>query len=139
MDELIAVLSIWAATATGLTEAPHPPKVRQFEQHHIAAMHNGRYDAPGSDDIVAIYVGMVDTIVLRDDWNIHDPVDVSALVHELVHHLQHHAGAEYHCPQQREGVAFKVQEEWLNMFGEDLNSAYGIDKFTLTLTTNCLY
>jgi hypothetical protein len=139
MDELIAVLSIWVAAASGLPEAPQPPRVRQYEQHHIGAMHSGRYDAPGNDDIVAIYVGMVDTIVLRDDWNLHDPVDVSVLVHELVHHLQHHAGVEYHCPQQREGLAFAVQQQWLGMFGESLESAYGIDDFTLTLSTNCLY
>lgn len=139
MEELIAVLSIWAATAAGLPEAPGPPRVRQFEQHHIAAMYAGHYDAPGSDDIIAIYVGMVDTIVLRDDWNMHEPADLSVLVHELVHHLQHHAGVEYHCPQQREGVAFAVQEEWLNMFGESLESAFGIDEFTLTISTNCLY
>ena len=139
MDELIAVLSIWVAAASGLPEAPTPPRVRQFEQQHVAAMQSGRYDAPGSEDIVAIYVGMVDTIVLSDDWNMHDPVDVSVLVHELVHHLQHHAGAEYHCPQAREKPAYMVQQEWLNMFGEDLKSAFGIDKFTLTFTTECLY
>jgi hypothetical protein len=39
MEELIAVLSIWAAAASGLPEAPTPPRVRQFEQHHIGAMH----------------------------------------------------------------------------------------------------
>jgi hypothetical protein len=139
MEELIAVLSVWVAAASGLPEAPNPPRIRQYEQHHIAAMHAGRYYAPGSEDIIAIYVGMVDTIVLRDDWNLHDPSDLSVLVHELVHHLQHHAGVEYHCPQQREGVAFKVQEEWLSMFGESLNSAYGINEFTLTMSTNCLY
>jgi hypothetical protein len=40
---------------------------------------------------------------------------------------------EYHCPQQREKLAYQVQEEWLAMFGEDLKSAYGLDAFTLTI------
>jgi hypothetical protein len=139
MEELIAVLSVWAAATTGLPEAPHPPKIQQFEQQHIGAMYSGRYDLPGNDDIVAIYVRMVDTIVLRDDWNTHDPVEVSVLVHELVHHLQNHAGVKYPCPQAREAPAFQAQEQWLNMFGEDLKSAFGIDKFTLILRTQCLY
>jgi hypothetical protein len=139
MEELIAVLSVWIAATTGIPEPPNPPTVRQFEQHHVGAMRSGRYDAPGNDDIVAIYVRMVETVVLTNDWDMHDPVDLSALVHELVHHFQHHAGLEYHCPQQREKLAYQVQEEWLGMFGESLKSAYGLDKFTLTLQTECLF
>jgi len=39
-------------------------------------------------------------------------------------------------PQRREVVTFNVQQEWLNIFGADLTNAYGIDEFTLTMTTN---
>ncbi len=139
MEELVTVLSLWIAGVTGIPEAPVPPRIRMLEPSHIGAMHLGRYDAPGAEDVVAVYFSPLQTIVLPSSWNMHDPVDVSALVHELVHHAQHHAGLDYPCPEAREAVAYDAQAAWLQMFGEDLESAFGIDPMTLMLRTKCFY
>jgi hypothetical protein len=61
------------------------------------------------------------------------------LVHELAHHMQSAAGLEYPCPQEREKLAYKAQDEWLHLFGRSLESEFQIDKMTMLVMTSCAF
>ena len=63
--------------------------------------------------------------------------DLSVLVHEMVHHLQNIGGIRYECPAAREQLAYLAQDKWLGLFGQDLEHAFEIDKFTLKVSTSC--
>jgi hypothetical protein len=79
------------------------------------------------------------TLYLPIGWSAATPVELSLLVHEVVHHLQAVHDQRFPCSAARERQAFDTQARWLAMFGEDLESALGIDRFTLIVATNCLF
>jgi len=43
------------------------------------------------------------------------------------------------CPGEREVMAYSAQNAWLNLFGESLESAFGIDDATLRIGAACTY
>lgn len=139
MNELIATISLWLSTMYGLPAMETPPRVRLLEPHQIAALRYGRSDAPGADDVVAVYEPMTRTIVLPDGWRADDVADLSVLVHEIVHHLQRQVGAKHSCPEEGEALAFEAQERWLGQFGTSLEAEFEIDAFTLAMRTVCLW
>ena len=57
----------------------------------------------------------------------------------MVHHLQNVGKLKFECPQEREQLAYKAQEKWLGLFGRDLLSDFEIDRFTLLVSTKCMY
>nr|WP_265517278.1 DUF6647 family protein [Nitratireductor luteus] len=131
------VIALWLSVTLGLPEAAELPEVRYAAPRQMAAI---RYGQPGvgMDDIVAIYSEPTQTIYLRHDWNSRNIADISVLVHELVHHLQNKPGTVYSCPQEREALAYEAQERWLQLFGSDLESSFGIDAFSLKVLTHCV-
>jgi hypothetical protein len=88
-------------------------------------------------DIVALYDDRVRTIYLSSYWDGRAPEDISALVHEMVHHLQNLAGLSYACPAEREKLAYQAQSRFLSLFGQSLESQFGIDPMTLLVRTTC--
>jgi hypothetical protein len=90
------------------------------------------------NEIMAIYVDATNTIYLPEGWTGQTPMELSVLVHEMVHHLQSIAGLRYECRQAREKLAFLAQDRWLDLFGQSLGSAFGIDPFTLLVRTRCM-
>ena len=44
----------------------------------------------------------------------------------------------YECAGDREALAYDAQQRWLKLFGKDLQSAFGLDAFTLRIRTMCL-
>jgi hypothetical protein len=92
--------------------------------------------AAGSDT-VAIYEAATRTIHLPVGWRGATPAEMSVLVHEVVHHLQHTARLPFACPQEREQLAYRAQQRWLQRFGRSLASEFGTDGFTLLVRTNC--
>ena len=138
MQEIMNVLVAWLSVTTGLPAAETLPEVKQLPPHHIATVHFGYELDKATDDIVAVYIPSSQTVVLRDDWDSRKPADVSVLVHELVHHMQHAAGKEFMCREAAEAGAFEAQQRWLAQFGMNLESAFGIDAFSLKLKTSCL-
>jgi hypothetical protein len=62
---------------------------------------------------------------------------MSVLVHEVVHHLQHAGKLPFACPQEREQLAYRAQERWLQRFDLSLASEFGTDGFTLLVRSNC--
>ena len=66
-----------------------------------------------------------------------NPVEASVLVHELVHHAQAVSGRGFACVAAAEKEAYDIQETWLAQSGETLESAFGIDRMTRFILTNC--
>lgn len=89
------------------------------------------------NDTVAVYEAATRTIHLPLGWRGATPAEMSVLVHEVVHHLQHVARLPHACPQEREQLAYRAQERWLQRFDRSLASEFGTDGFTLLVRTNC--
>jgi hypothetical protein len=90
-------------------------------------------------EVVAIYNDKTRTIVLPDGWKGKTPTEQSILVHEMVHHLQNMAGLKYECPAAREKPAYWAQDAWLALHGLDLETEFEIDKFTLVVSSACIF
>jgi hypothetical protein len=57
----------------------------------------------------------------------------------MVHHQQAAAGMRFACPGEREVLAYRAQGAWLGLFGETLESAFGIDAGTILVGTACTH
>jgi|SoiMethySBSTD1v2_1073268.scaffolds.fasta_scaffold27448_7 hypothetical protein len=90
-------------------------------------------------DLVAVYHSEKRIIYLPEDWNGTGPAETSVLVHEMVHHLQNVGGLKYSCPDAREKSAYLAQDRWLRRFGLDLDTAFGIDLFTVHVRSACFH
>jgi hypothetical protein len=55
----------------------------------------------------------------------------------MVHHLQNIGGLHYECPQAREKLAYRSQDEWLKQFGQDLQGIFEVDKLTILVRSSC--
>ena len=67
-------------------------------------------------------------IYVMQGWTGTTPAELSMLVHEMVHHLQSSADMRFACPGNVKVMAYSAQDAWLNLFGESLEGAFGIDK-----------
>lgn len=148
MEQLIAVIVAWLSFNYALPDDAPMPTVRYAAPAQIAQMRLRPFaslnDAAvarevARQEVVAIYDDDRATVYLPHGWTGRDPVESSVLVHELVHHLQAVAGIRYACPQEREALAFRAQEEWLRLFGSSLERAFSIDGLTLLVRTTCGY
>ena len=92
-----------------------------------------------SGDIAAVYHTAKRTIFLPEEWNGKSHAETSVLVHEMVHHLQNVGGLKYPCPDAREKPAYLAQDQWLRRFGSDLETAFGIDLFTVLVRSACFH
>jgi hypothetical protein len=98
---------------------------RRLDGGFSAARHRRPYD----DELRTIY--------LPSDWRGHTAAELSIVVHEMVHHIQNTGHLKYECGEAREKLAFKAQEQWLGLFGQDLETQFGLDSLTLLVRTNC--
>lgn len=90
-------------------------------------------------DVVALFDREAGAILVSEEWTGRSPADLSVLVHEMVHHLQDEAGTVFACPAAREITAYHAQNQWLAMFDEDLESAFGIDPGLILVATACVH
>lgn len=114
-------------------------KVPAEDRFSDAANDSGDVQPSTPHDIVAVYGDLERTIYLPEGWTGETPAELSILVHELVHHIQHVGGLTYACHAAQEKVAYAAQDRWLQLFGRDLASDFGIDPFTLLVNTICIY
>ena len=136
MEPLMSVITLWLSLTFGLPAVSEYPQVRFLPSHQMSALHSNA--AAGEHTILGTYDPRTKTIILREHWDSRNPADVSVLVHELVHYLQDTAALRYECAGDREALAYDAQQRWLKLFGKDLQSAFGLDAFTLRLRTMCL-
>src|SRR5262249_53007281 len=121
--------------------APLPTIAFTSQERMVALRYPGLLDRHegrvAGSDTVAVYEAATATIHLPLGWRGATPAETSVLVHEAVHHLQHAAKLPFACPQEREQLAYRAQERWLQRFDRSLASEFGTDGFTLLVRTSC--
>ncbi len=139
MEPLINAIVLWLSLNFALPLATEQPRVAYVSPDRLMVIRNGGLAGQAPDrTVLGAYDSRSRTIHLRDDWDSRSAADVSVLVHELVHYLQDRAVLQFECPAAREASAYAAQERWLQMFGSDLESTFGIDAMTRKLRTSCL-
>ena len=149
-EALVDAIKTWLSTQFSLAAIDRQPRIEFVPSSKIAALRiNALLSIPqstkadGSEfaqhDTVAIYHDTTQTIYLADDWTGGSPAELSILVHEMVHHVQNMLGLKYECPQAREALAYRAQDQWLGLFGHDLATDFDLDPFSLLVKTKCFY
>jgi hypothetical protein len=146
---LLTEISTWLVENFDLPAMDQLPKVAFVPPAQITAFHYGgsvtgqqqaalaHQTTSGGSDILAVYDHATQTIYLPKGWQGANPSEMSVLVHEMVHHLQNRAQLKHACPQEREKLAYRAQDRWLERFGLSLASEFELDGFTLLVRTNC--
>jgi len=149
-NPLLAAIETWLSTQFNLPAIEHHPRIEIVPSEKIVTLRyhglsngqsenapNGQWAVSSNSDTVAIYIDSTQTIYLAQGWTGSTAADLSILVHEMVHHLQNLAGLKYECPQEREKLAYMIQDRWLNLFGHDLARDFDLDGFSLLVKTRC--
>jgi hypothetical protein len=153
MQSLLTAIVTWLSLNYGLPASFEHPRVEIVPPMQIAALRYGGVpkdralqvagtrnpEARAGQDVVAVYDDARHTIYLPEGWSGRNAAETSVLVHEMVHHLQNLAGLKHECPQAREKLAYEAQDQWLKRFGQDLETAFEIDKMTLLVRTRCFH
>lgn len=147
---LDSVLSLVGAFLTERSEVPapvQPPHIAFVPSAHIAAI---RYrDVRSEPELLSfggvkanaldmVYDDGPGVLYLSEYWTGGSPAELSVLLHGVVNHAQREAGLTYACVQEREGVAFAIQEAWLNLFGQTVRDTFGLDEAAYMISTQCL-
>jgi hypothetical protein len=150
METLLVTLALWLSANFDLPANLEPPRIEFAAPTTITALRYGALvnqrmqttiQPSGSrgKDVVSVYEDATRTIYLPTGWSGQTPAELSILVHEMVHHLQNVGKFKFACPQERERVAYSAQDQWLRMFGRNLESDFELDPFTLLVKSNCGY
>jgi hypothetical protein len=140
VDALLTTIALWLSINFGLPASYDHPRVEFLPAAEITALRYGSsVDQARARDVVSVYHNATKTIYLPENWMGNTPAELSILVHEMVHHLQNTGKLKFECPQEREQVAYKAQERWLEMFGRDLLRDFELDPFTLLVITKCAF
>jgi hypothetical protein len=136
---LLDTIALWLVANFDLPVSAEPPDLVSVPDVDLVVMRYspGSTVAPGT--VVAVYDDVDRIIYLSDGWTGRTPAELSVLVHEMVHHLQEAGDMRFACPAEREVVAYHAQEAWLGLFGESLQSAFGIGPAMLLIGTVCTY
>ncbi len=136
---LLDMIELWLAANFELPAAAQGPALASVPEAELVAMRYGPEATVPPGLVVAVYDDTTRTICLSDGWTGRSPADLSVLVHETVHHLQAAAGMRFACPAAREALAYEAQDAWLGLFGESLESAFGIDAASRLVGTVCTH
>ncbi|NDW58803.1 hypothetical protein G0P98_20095 [Yangia sp. PrR004] len=136
---LLDTIVLWLVANFDLTATAELPTLASVPDAELVAMRYGDDAQIRPGVVVALYDDIGRTIYLSEGWTGRTPAELSVLVHEMVHHLQSTSGMRFACPAEREILAYRAQEDWLNFFGESLESAFGIDRAMLLVGTVCTH
>ncbi len=134
---LLDTIALWLSVNFDLPLPQNSPDLISVPPADLVVMRYGLENTARSGDDVAVYDK--GTIFLSQAWKGQSPAELSILVHEMVHHLQASADMRFACPGEREVLAYRAQDAWLDLFGESLESAFGIDKGTILVGTACVH
>jgi hypothetical protein len=137
-DPLLKTIVHWLAANFSLSHAKIPALV-SVPPKALVEMRYGSTANVAIGEILAVYDQAGPTIYLSSEWSGGSPAEVSVVVHEMVHHLQSAAGVIFACPNAREELAYRAQDAWLGLFGESLESAFGLDEATLKILAVCTH
>jgi len=136
---LLDTVILWLVNNFNLAAPAEPPALVTVPDAELVAMRYGTGTAVRPGQVVAVYDDDGRTIYLSDSWTGSTPAELSVLVHEMVHHLQAASDMRFACPAEREVLAYRAQGAWLGLFGESLESAFGIDAATILVSTVCTH
>lgn len=136
---LLDAVTMWLVANYGLAAAPERPELVAAPDAALVAMRYGAGAEPRPGEVVALYRDDLGTIFVSESWTGGSPAELSILVHEMVHHLQRASDMRFACPAEREVLAYRAQNDWLGLFGETLDTAFGIDPATLLAGTVCTH
>jgi len=153
MDALLTAIVIWISANYALPATFDHPRIERVAsiemaglrykgllsalQRKTAAIQEQESSFEKRRDVVALYNDQTKTIYLSDKWAGSTPAELSVLVHEMVHHLQNQAGTTFECPAERERLAYEVQDNWLHLFGRNLEGEFEINGLALLVSTSC--
>jgi hypothetical protein len=134
---LLEVMTLWIEANFGLPAVAQMPALVSLPAEELSARRYGPGAVVPTHGVVALYDEAQSTIYVSDEWTGHTVADHSIILHELVHHMQAASGSRFACAGERETLAYRAQDAWLSLFGESLESAFGIDRLTILVTTTC--
>jgi hypothetical protein len=147
MEALLTAIVLWLSTTFNLPATFENPRVEFISATKMTALYSksiGQHEQvamvtnQSQPDVVSLYDHHAKTIYLLDGWNGKTPAELSILVHEMVHHLQTVGGLKFACPQEREELAYKAQERWLELFKHNLEQDFQLDPFSILVKSKCL-
>lgn len=130
---------LWLDSQYQLGVPASHPDIIALPQAELVARRYGHGTLATPGDIVALYDKEARAILVSNSWTGGSLAELSVLVHEMVHHLQDESGTIFACPAQREKLAYHAQNEWLKLFDEDLEGAFGIDPALILVATACVH
>lgn len=136
---VLDTVTMWLVANFDLAAPAELPALASLPDAELVAMRYGEGAPVRPGDVVALYDDPDRTIYLSESWTGRTPAEVSVLVHEMVHHLQSAAGMRFACPAEREVLAYRAQGDWLGLFGESLEGAFGIDRAMILVGTVCTH
>jgi hypothetical protein len=136
---LLDTIVLWLAANFDLPASAQGPALVGVAEAELVAMRYGPEANVPPGLVVAVYDHEARIIYISDGWTGRTPAELSVLVHEMVHHLQAAAGMRFACPAAREALAYDAQDAWLGLFGETLESAFGIDPASRLVGTVCTH
>ena len=145
MNALMTAIVLWLAANFDLPATSEHPRVEFVPPATITALRysgisGSQPNSPaGQREIVAVYDDATSTIYLPEGWSGNTPAQLSVLVHEMVHHLQNRGKLKFECQRAREKLAYQAQEQWLQLFGHDLERDFEIDPFTRLVISSCYF
>jgi hypothetical protein len=131
MEALLTAIVLWLSINFPLPANLNHPGIKFVSAAEMIAQRTGVSASEISSDIVALYSNESKTIYLMDGWTGKTPAELSILVHEMVHHLQNVGQLKFACSEEREELAYKAQDDWLHLFGRDLERDFQMDPFSI--------
>jgi len=124
MEALLTAIALWLSINFPLPANLNHPAIKFVSAAEMIAQRTGVSASEISSDILALYSNESKTIYLMDGWTGKTPAELSILVHEMVHHLQNVGQLKFACSEEREELAYKAQDDWLHLFGRDLEPTF---------------
>ena len=144
MDALLIAMMLWLSANFDLPAVQEVPRIKYAPPAAMVSLRHANSSSPNPNgptsaaaDTLAMYRDDTKTIYLREEWKGITAAELSILLHELVHHMQNVGRLRFECLQQREELAYRAQERWLNLFATDLQKEFGLDEFTLLVKSSC--
>ena len=131
MEALLTAIVLWLSINFPLPANLNHPGIKFVSAAEMIAQRTGVSASEISSDIVALYSNESKTIYLMDGWTGKTPAELSILVHEMVHHLQNVGQLKFACSEEREELTYKAQDDWLHLFGRDLERDFQMDPFSI--------
>lgn len=132
-------VGLWLESEYAIGRPSSFPDIIAVPAQQLVVRRYGEGSTVDPSEIVALYDHQVGAILVSETWTGQSASELSVLVHEMVHHMQHEAGTIFACPAEREKMAYEAQNEFLALFGLNLQSAFGIEPTLILVATACVH